>query len=753
MDHETLWAGFCTPPDEARPAGLVALDGRQRRSRGHPARPRVAAPRRRARRADVRRRHGHAARRPGAGAARVAGVAGRRPARRRRRRGELGLEFAVATSAGWSAAGGPWVAARGRDEEGGLVDDRRRGRADRSSAAGAAARRRRAVPGLPAVGRRPRRAPLRPGLARRWPSRPTSVPPRWCPAVGARARRRSTTGAACSTAASPRPSRCPGTRTARRPRGSSRSSTSRCRSPRSPSACRARAASPPRRRRRRCWRPATTASPTAPSRSWTHPGTADKAVPVRTVAFPPVTARRFRLVLTGASAAEGLPRLAEGVRLPPILRRVSEFLVSEFALFAGGRVHQAELKAGLRRRARLLRARHRPGGRPRRSTRDRVLDVTGLRRRGRRPALGRARPATWRVLRFGASLTGQTNGPAPPEATGLEVDKLDAAKVRRYLDTYLGPVRRRRPRRAAQRQHRVGGAELHRPAARAVRRAARLRPRCRGCRRWPGYVVGDAARTDRVPLGPPPHDRRPARERVLRHPRRGGARAAASSTTPRRSRTAVRSSGTTWPCAATPTCRWARCGCSTPARADPSPTYLADLKGASSVAHVLRQAVHRRGVDDRLPPPVELHPPAAQARRRPRARARRDPVLHPHLAAPADPGAAARHRAGAVPGAGVHPHRAVGGAGRAVDRLPGPLLVAAQPGRRRRSTSPCSSARRRRSPALFGEEPDRSVPAGFDFDYVDLDGLEHAHPRGGRRPGGGGDAVPRCCTSAAAARG
>jgi alpha-L-rhamnosidase len=44
----------------------------------------------------------------------------------------------------------------------------------------------------------------------------------------------------------------------------------------------------------------------------------------------------------------------------------------------------------------------------------------------------------WRVLRFGASLTGQTNGPASPEATGLEVDKLDTEPVRRYFDTYLG---------------------------------------------------------------------------------------------------------------------------------------------------------------------------------------------------------------------------------------------------------------------------------------------------------------------------
>ena len=43
----------------------------------------------------------------------------------------------------------------------------------------------------------------------------------------------------------------------------------------------------------------------------------------------------------------------------------------------------------------------------------------------------------WRVLRFGYSLLGTTNHPAPPEATGLEVDKFDGAAVRRYLDHYL----------------------------------------------------------------------------------------------------------------------------------------------------------------------------------------------------------------------------------------------------------------------------------------------------------------------------
>ena len=46
-------------------------------------------------------------------------------------------------------------------------------------------------------------------------------------------------------------------------------------------------------------------------------------------------------------------------------------------------------------------------------------------------------PGRWRVLRFGYSLTGKHNGPAPEEATGLEVDKLDAAAVSRYADHYL----------------------------------------------------------------------------------------------------------------------------------------------------------------------------------------------------------------------------------------------------------------------------------------------------------------------------
>ncbi len=46
-------------------------------------------------------------------------------------------------------------------------------------------------------------------------------------------------------------------------------------------------------------------------------------------------------------------------------------------------------------------------------------------------------PGRWTVLRLGYSLTGSENHPATAEATGLEVDKLNAAHVRAYLEHYL----------------------------------------------------------------------------------------------------------------------------------------------------------------------------------------------------------------------------------------------------------------------------------------------------------------------------
>lgn len=43
----------------------------------------------------------------------------------------------------------------------------------------------------------------------------------------------------------------------------------------------------------------------------------------------------------------------------------------------------------------------------------------------------------WRIYRFGWSITGKINHPASPEATGLEVDKLDPDAWMRYFHTYV----------------------------------------------------------------------------------------------------------------------------------------------------------------------------------------------------------------------------------------------------------------------------------------------------------------------------
>ncbi|MFB7883274.1 glycosyl hydrolase [Microbacterium sp. NPDC056057] len=158
-------------------------------------------------------------------------------------------------------------------------------------------------------------------------------------------------------------------------------------------------------------------------------------VPARSATFAPVTGRRFRLMLSGASAAEALPPVADGVRLPPVLRRSDAFLVSEFALRSGARVHQAEVKAGFGVTPDYFAIDTIPALDAASPAPSEIHDLTA-RVDGDRLTWD-APPGRWRVLRIGASLTGQTNGPALPDATGLEVDKLDGRRVAAYLERHL----------------------------------------------------------------------------------------------------------------------------------------------------------------------------------------------------------------------------------------------------------------------------------------------------------------------------
>ncbi len=244
------------------------------------------------------------------------------------------------------------------------------------------------------------------------------------------------------------------------------------------------------------------------------------SVPARTASFAPVTARRFRLVLSGGSAAEALPPTSPGVRLPPVLRPAHEFLVSEFALRTDARVHHAEVKAGFGvvPDYYAVDGAEDCGAVPP----DDVIDLTGHVANGR--LRWDAPPGRWLILRLGASLTGQTNGPAPRDSTGLEVDKLDGARVAAYLATHLA---------------RFGGED-----AAPARFAALLSDSIEaGPQNWTdaigehfrerrgydplrwlpaltGRLVEERGGHGPVPLRLPPHARRAAGRAVLRHPRR-----------------------------------------------------------------------------------------------------------------------------------------------------------------------------------------------------------------------------------------
>lgn len=134
---------------------------------------------------------------------------------------------------------------------------------------------------------------------------------------------------------------------------------------------------------------------------------------LNTISFPEVKARCFRVVYK------------KGKKPIPL---------TELILYAETKVNHAEEKAGF--------------GTPTDLRNYPTLDVKGVdpeadivdltqftNDKGRLTWL--APKGLWRIYRFGFSLTGKANHPAPAEATGLEADKLDSAAMHRYLDQYF----------------------------------------------------------------------------------------------------------------------------------------------------------------------------------------------------------------------------------------------------------------------------------------------------------------------------
>lgn len=165
-----------------------------------------------------------------------------------------------------------------------------------------------------------------------------------------------------------------------------------------------------------------------------------EAVPT-TISFAPVTARRFRLVLEqGPQVGGDRGDPAPGVEFAGFFSGGGKPAthVAQFSLSPEARIDQFESKAGFAIAHNYFELGTRPemtGVEP-----GKVVDLTGrLKPDG---TLDWTPPkGNWRVVRLGHSLLGTTNHPATAEATGLEVDKFDGEAVRNYLEHYIGMYR------------------------------------------------------------------------------------------------------------------------------------------------------------------------------------------------------------------------------------------------------------------------------------------------------------------------
>ncbi|HLL93952.1 MAG TPA: glycosyl hydrolase, partial [Spirosoma sp.] len=155
-------------------------------------------------------------------------------------------------------------------------------------------------------------------------------------------------------------------------------------------------------------------------------------VPQSTMAIPPTTARYFRFTfktekpegnafaaMTGGSAEPGKP---QGVPIAELVLHNTD-RVDLFEQKAGFSAWKESTPSLVKANADAI------------PTED-VVDLTS--KMSADGTLNWTAPGgNWVVMRLGYSITGRKNHPASPEATGLEVDKLDKVAVKKYIDTYL----------------------------------------------------------------------------------------------------------------------------------------------------------------------------------------------------------------------------------------------------------------------------------------------------------------------------
>ena len=161
--------------------------------------------------------------------------------------------------------------------------------------------------------------------------------------------------------------------------------------------------------------------------------------PEHTVSFAPVTAKYFRVTFKRTPPppipdwAEGIDPSSFGVKLPPV---PTTYGIAELVLHPGARVNQFEEKAAFVPEDDLYHLATPAVGPDEAVKQSDVIDLTS--KMSSDGKLDWTPPAgDWVVVRLGYSLLGITNHPATPEATGLEVDKLDHRYVKNYFEKYL----------------------------------------------------------------------------------------------------------------------------------------------------------------------------------------------------------------------------------------------------------------------------------------------------------------------------
>ena len=153
---------------------------------------------------------------------------------------------------------------------------------------------------------------------------------------------------------------------------------------------------------------------------------ASEGVSQTTVTVPPTSAKYFRVVYPNPKPTSTYWGFTPAAKFTT---------VTELELLPYSRINHAEEKAAFSEAAGHFAKVATPStGESFPSTTD-VVDITPYVKDGK--LSWNAPEGSWKIYRFGYSLTGKQNHPAPEEATGLEVDKLDPDAWTRFFHNYF----------------------------------------------------------------------------------------------------------------------------------------------------------------------------------------------------------------------------------------------------------------------------------------------------------------------------